>query len=171
MEKEIQIIVLVGPKGAGKSTIGRLLQKQFVCKFFEFDREHLKKYKTWDNYLKNRSEAQEYTRKLIRQTVAKNIIPVFEIVQPNDTIALLMKEFQIGFIDVHASKRTILDRVKHRNTIKEENFIASPQCVAGSLQRYQNYSKRKLKFLASINTEKFSSNEIIKLFKPVLLAR
>jgi ABC-type branched-subunit amino acid transport system ATPase component len=31
-----QVILLVGPKGAGKTTIG---------KFLEFDKEHLQKYK------------------------------------------------------------------------------------------------------------------------------
>jgi shikimate kinase len=122
------IYILIGPKGAGKSYIGSLMEKQFGIKFIRVEDIWLKlknekKYSSEKEYFDNinsfYSEAIIFVKeKLKTELISSNSI-VFEslgITPHFDTFILELKQIaKVVLIKINSDPKICLSRIKMRN--------------------------------------------------------
>ena len=114
-----KIIVLIGPKGSGKSFIGTLFQKVFQIKFLRVEdwAKVVKKNRNInnENYLK---EVFHVIEKGVRESLKQNDAIVFEstglTVYFDDMLQSLKKDYSLNTIKIIAEKDLCLKRIKTR---------------------------------------------------------
>jgi shikimate kinase len=115
-----KIIILIGPKGSGKSFIGILFQKVFQIKFIRVENwaKVVKKDRHIDNenYLK---EVFHVIEKGVRESLKQNNAIVFEstglTVYFDEMLRSLKKYYSLSTIKIIAEKDLCLKRIKTRD--------------------------------------------------------
>lgn len=161
-----KLIILIGPKGSGKTYIGSFVQEKLDIEFFRvedvwmklkerrFSPDYIQK-----GYLKVEEEIHrkfEETNKLIIETTAADIESI-------KFIARLKNCFIIKLIKVNSSSETCLKRIKIRDQLVH---------VPISDDRIEEINKKSmmndLSFDLVINNENISNEEIIDTFSQIV---
>lgn len=123
--RRAQLVVLVGPKGAGKSVIGRMIESRFNAHFVDAERIAIRVLRSMGGIIDEtyaRRAFEEITR-AIRAVEADHALIVIETTGASkETIGFLrrlMSRYEVRLIQVRASVETCARRVKTRNQSKQ----------------------------------------------------
>ncbi len=76
MKKAPLVIILLGPVGAGKSTVGRLIEKKMEGCFLSIEEFFIERFSSYENYAANRDLAYSEFEKEIISSVNNGKAPV-----------------------------------------------------------------------------------------------
>jgi len=163
------VYILVGPKGSGKTYIGRLIEKNLGTKFLSVEPLFLK-------IIKNRDpKDRKYTAEgfqLIEENVDKILEKNNEVIIEQtgaseyfDKIVKIFKEknYLIKLIKVIYPLEKCKERTKKRNT---ENQISVSEEIIDEMNKKSE--SLKLHYDLEINNENSSDEEIITLFRKII---
>lgn len=118
-KKKPEIIVLIGPKGAGKSYIGRLIERIYGYFFLHTELIFLevkKRNLPFENYV---ATGYQLVQEAVEALVQQKHCVVFETIGVADAclalLAYLKKKYTVVFIQVHVSSHVALERVFSRD--------------------------------------------------------
>jgi shikimate kinase len=127
-----QVIILLGPCGAGKTTVCRLLAERIGARFLDLEGFGLERYPTYDLYRANREQLYRDFTAFVEVSIADTQRPVvFEEVGLSPLSQQLIARMQQGYravlIALLASEETCVERVAARGIAA--NFPKSPELV------------------------------------------
>lgn len=136
----LDLICLLGPNGVGKTTLGKLLERQRGWPFLSCEGFFLSQYATLDDYYANRDEAYRSFDDLIRTTLGSGPRPlVIEEVgmsPPSQQLLRgLLADHRVGMVRLTAQPRLCATRVAARGTA--ENYPKDPAFVQSTWARFE----------------------------------
>lgn len=123
--RRAQLVVLVGPKGAGKSTIGQMIESRFNAHFVDVERIAIRVLRSMGGIIDETyaRRAFEEIARAIRAVETDHATIVIETTGASDeTIGFLhrlISRYEVRLIRVRASAETCAKRVKKRNQSKQ----------------------------------------------------
>jgi predicted ABC-type ATPase len=167
-----QILILLGPNGVGKTTIGQMLQTAFECEFVSIELFFMQHYPSYEEYRQHRQQAyldfEQYLRALVARAEKHPL--VFEEVGASEVsfklISNLQRDYRVSLVSVMASEATCLERVKARGS--QANFPKSPGFVLEVRNRYLNETFARYQFSLTLENEGLSLEQVAELFRPLL---
>jgi dephospho-CoA kinase len=157
------VIIVLGPVGAGKSKVCRLLQRELGGKIISIEEFFMRQYGSYDNYSAHKNEAYQKLKTEILSCLNQGANPVIfeEIaisVHGKELVEGFIRDFSTELICVDAELAICKARVSTRGTSK--NFSKSDAVVEGAWSAFQQI-KASLKFKAKIQNNSLSENELI----------
>lgn len=167
-----QILILLGPNGVGKTTIGQMLQTVFECEFVSIELFFMQRYSSYEEYRQHRQQAyadfEQHLGALVARAEKHPI--VFEEVGASEVsfklISNLQSDYRVSLVSVMASESTCLQRVKARGG--HSNFPKSPEFVLEVRNRYVNETSARYQFNLTLENEGLSLKQVAELFRPLL---
>ncbi len=133
-----QIVILLGPNGVGKTTLGQMLERTFRCRFVSLERFFLDRYASYAEYRANRPAAYAAFEQHVADLVNGQPL-VFEEVGLSDLaqglIGNLQGRFRVALVGVLAPEAICQQRVAQRGLTS--NYPKSPAFVRDTYQRFQ----------------------------------
>ncbi len=157
-----QVIILLGPVGAGKSTVGRIIEKELNGHFYSIEELFIQKFKTYENYASNRDQAYQIFMDEVIHAAERGQTPlIFEEIAMSShgkgLVESISQKFSTDLICIEADLETCQSRVIQRGTAK--NFSKSNAVVEGA---WTEFSKVKdfYRFKAEIRNQDCAHQEI-----------
>lgn len=118
-----EILLLLGPNGVGKTTIGHLLQQEYKCKFIGIEQFFLERYPTPEDLGNHFQEAVEEFKSYLVDAVQSHSYPIlFEETGVNDLLFSMIQDLSVSYrmVIVHIkAKETVCQKrvtLERRNT-------------------------------------------------------
>jgi shikimate kinase len=167
-----QILILLGPNGVGKTTIGQMLQTVFECEFVSIELFFMRRYPSYEEYRQHRQQAyadfEQHLGGLVARAEKHPI--VFEEVGASEVsfklISNLQRDYRVSLVSVMASEPTCLQRVKARGS--HSNFPKSSEFVREVRNRYVNETFARYQFARALENEGLSLKQLAELLRPLL---
>ncbi len=132
-----QIVILLGPNGVGKTTLGQMLECHFRCRFLSLERFFLDRYASYAAYRANRAAAYAAFEQHVADQVNGQTL-VFEEIGLSDPaqalIGNLQRQFRVALVGVLAPEAVCQERVARRGL--DSNYPKSPAFVRDTYQRF-----------------------------------
>lgn len=114
-----EIIVLVGPKGAGKSSIGRLIEKTYGCLFLHVELIFLDVQKRGLPFEEYVSTGYHLVQEAVEALVQQKQCVIFETIGVADAflelLTSLKKKYSVFLIQIRVPSHVALERVLSRD--------------------------------------------------------
>lgn len=123
--RRAQLVVLVGPKGAGKSTVGRMIESRFDAHFMDVERIAIRVLRSMGGIIDETyaRRAFEEIARAIRAVEREHAAIVIETTGASEEtvkfLHRLMARHDVRLIRVRASAETCAERIKTRNQSKQ----------------------------------------------------
>ena len=167
-----KLIILIGPNGVGKTTIGSYLEKYLGMHFLRIEEFWLSRYETIEDIYAALEEAYELFESHLHSEMPKtNKTVVFEAGGRNEyalrMILKLEKAYDAILVKVSAEYDTCLKRVLSRGT--KSNFPKDEAYVQKCHSEFKDIYQHKYDFrFEIINNDGVTHNEIIDIFRTQL---
>ena len=140
-----QIVILLGPNGVGKTTLGQMLERNFSCAFLSLETLLLERYPSYEVYRANRPAAYRAFEQAVGEQVMASTVPlVFEEVGLNEVsqhlIGNLQARFRVALVRVTAPEEVCQQRVARRDPAS--NYPKSPAFVRDTYHRFAATARR-----------------------------
>jgi shikimate kinase len=157
------VIILLGPSGAGKTTIGRFLEHHFACVFLSLEEFFLTRYPSYEQYRSHREDAYHLFEHLVYDTLQTSGKPVvFEEVGLSSISQMLIGNVQqhchTVLVQVMAEEALCMHRVVTRST--SSNFPKTPETVQRVHRQYLAEAPARYTFALEIENEDVSEEEL-----------
>ena len=161
--------MLIGPNGVGKSTIGRILAKNFSGCFISIEEFFLERYPTLDQYRANKDGAYAQLEAHIRERhIACQQPIIFEEVGLSEHAQRLVHnlayDFNVLCCKVMANRLLCADRVAQRGL--QHSYPKAPGMLKHVYQDFVARSDGLYAFDLEIINESLSEAEICAYFQP-----
>lgn len=176
MEQSVpQILILIGPNGVGKTTIGQMLVDIFSCKFIGIETFFMARYCSYQEYRLHREEGYAEFEKKIREAVVNSNEEtiVFEEAGASDIsfklISNLQQDYRVALVDVLVSEQACVERVHSQGTTA--NFPKTEASVIAVRNRHLQEIVLRYNFDLTIENENLSLKEVQEQFQHLLIKR
>jgi predicted kinase len=160
------IYVLIGPKGSGKSYIGRLLQREFGIKFLSIEELFIKLQGQGVSTPEVQEKGYKAVEEKVSATLARGTAASFEITvltpSSRDLLNRLEQQARVEIIRVYAPLELCLERIKTRDTashieISQEKIREINQLSA----------KQQINAKFRIDTSEMTDEQILEKFRSI----
>lgn len=163
-------LVLLGPNGVGKSTVGRALAATGHFRFLDLEGFFVQQYGTIDAYRANRETAYARFEALVRSAIATGGGPVvFEEVGLNENarrmIDALRRDHDVVFVELRASRDVCLRRAERREG--GDRFSKTPDSVSAVWERFTTDAAPTQAIAHTIDTERQDVAAIVVALLPL----
>jgi shikimate kinase len=135
----MEALILLGPNGVGKSTIGRALAGTGRFQFIDIEAFFVEAYGSLEAYRANRQLAYAQLEAFLRNAIAESTLPVvFEEVALNESaramLSALRHDHDIVSVELRAARDVCLQRASQRATTNR--FPKSEQSIQAVWDRF-----------------------------------
>ncbi len=135
----LQLIVLLGPNGVGKTTIGRRLERDYSCRFIGIEQFFLERYPRLEDLVEHMETAVHDFQTHIQQAIAHSPDPIiFEETGVNPMLFAMIQDFiahyRIVIVHIQTPESLCQQRVVQRGT--SQNYAKDPQFVANNRKKF-----------------------------------
>ena len=157
------VIILLGPSGAGKTTVGRFLEQHFACVFLSLEEFFLTRYPSYEQYRSHREDAYQRFEHLVYHTLQTSGKPVvFEEVGLSQVSQTLIRNIQhrchTVLVQVMAQEALCVHRVATRST--SGNFPKTPEIVQRVHRQFLAEVRARYTFAVELENEHLSKEEL-----------
>ncbi|HYU34096.1 MAG TPA: AAA family ATPase [Thermoanaerobaculia bacterium] len=166
--RDLDLLILIGPNGVGKSTVGRCLASRLGYRFLPVEEFWKARYATIEEIYAKLPEAYQAFEDHVRAELAASDVPVvFESGgrHPHDIelIRSLSEAYRSLLVRVHADLDTCQRRVRERGTGR--NFPKTPEYVLQCHRDFFGSYVERYDFALVVENRDLSEDEISRTFQ------
>ena len=161
-----KVYVLVGPKGSGKSYVGRLLEREFGIEFLSIEEIFVKLQGKGVSSLDVQERGYKIVEECVSEILAKGYAVSFEITvfmpASRNLLNRLELQAQLEIIQVYAPLELCLERIKNRDETKHIEISEEKIAEINKLSVNQHLASK-----FRIDTSEMNDEEILEQFRVV----